>query len=170
MEIRPFTASDAAAVFEVHRRAFDGRTDESRIVQRVHDADEAVVSLVAVVDGRVVGHVLFSPTTVDGHGEHVELVGLGPVGVLPEHQNAGVGSSLIRRGLAICRAAGADAVVLLGDPGYYARFGFERASDYGLGNEFGADEAFVVRPLHDGALDGVDGVVTFRPAFREATE
>jgi putative acetyltransferase len=170
MEIRPFTASDAAAVFEVHRRAFGGRPDEARIVERVHDAAEAVISLVAVEDDRVVGHVLFSPTTVEDHGANVELVGLGPVGVLPAHQNAGVGSALIRRGLETCRAAGVDAVVVLGAPGYYARFGFERASEYGLGNEYGADEAFMVRPLHDGALDGVDGVVTFGPAFREAEE
>jgi putative acetyltransferase len=170
VEIRPFTASDADSVFEVHRRAFSGRTEESRIVQRVHDAGEAVVSLVAVVHGQVVGHVLFSPTALDGQGERLELVGLGPVGVRPENQNEGVGSSLIRRGREECREAGVDAVVVLGDPQYYARFGFERASEYGLGNEFGADEAFMVEPLREGALDDVAGVVTYHPAFRQAAE
>jgi putative acetyltransferase len=169
-EIRPFTAGDADAVSEVHRRAFDGRTEEARVVQRLHDADEAVVSLVAVEDDRVVGHVLFSPTSVDEQGETLELVGLAPVGVLPERQNEGIGSSLIRRGLARCREAGVDAVVVLGDPGYYSRFGFERASDYGLGNEYGADEAFMVNPLTDGTLDGVAGTVVYRPEFRESHE
>jgi putative acetyltransferase len=167
MEIRPFTASDADAVFEVHRRAFDGRTEEARIVQRLHDADGAVVSLVAVVNGQIVGHVLFSPTTVGDHGEDAELVGLAPVGVLPEHQYEGVGSLLIECGLEKCRDAGADAVVVLGDPGYYSRFGFERASEYGLGNEYGADEGFMVKPLREGALDDVDGVVRYRPEFRQ---
>jgi len=170
MEIRPFTASDADAVFEVHRRAFDGRTEESRIVQRLHDADKAVVSLVAVANDRIVGHVLFSPTTVDDHGENVELVGLAPVGVIPENRNEGVGSLLIQRGLEKCREAGADAVVVLGDPGYYSRFGFERASEYGLGNEYGVDEEFMVKPLHEGALDDVDGTVAYQPEFQRAED
>lgn len=168
MQIRSFTAGDADAVYEVHRRAFDGRTDESRIVQRLHDADKAVVSLVAVEDERIVGHVLFSPTRVENQGADVELVGLAPVGVLPENQNEGVGSSLIERGLEECRDAGVDAVVVLGDPEYYSRFGFERASDYGLGNEYGADEGFMVKPLHEGALDEVDGIITYQPEFRQA--
>jgi len=167
MEIRPFTASDADAVFEVHRRAFDGRTEESHIVQRLHDADRAVVSLVAVANDRIVGHVLFSPTTVDECGEPIELVGLAPVGVLPEDQNEGVGSLLIQHGLEACREAGVDAVVVLGDPGFYARFGFERASEYGLGNEYGADEGFMVKPLHDGTLDDVEGVVRYQPEFEQ---
>jgi putative acetyltransferase len=168
MEIRPFTASDAAAVFEVHRRAFDGRTEEARIVQQSHDADKAVVSLVAVVNDRVVAHVLFSPTTVDDHGEHLELVGLAPVGVLPEHQNEGIGSLLIRHGLETCREIGVDAVVVLGDPGYYSRFGFERASEYGLGNAYGADEGLMIKPLHERVLDDVIGTVAYRPEFRQA--
>jgi putative acetyltransferase len=167
MEIRPFAESDADAVFEVHRRAFGGRTEEARVVRQLHDAGEDVVSLVAVVDDRIVGHVLFSPTTVDDGGAHVELVGLAPVGVRPENQDAGVGSALIRHGLERCREAGVDAVVVLGAPGYYSRFGFERASEYGLGNEYGVDDEFMVDPLREGALDGVDGVVTYRPEFRQ---
>jgi putative acetyltransferase len=166
MQIRPFTAGDAETVSEVHRRAFDGRTDESRIVQRLHDADGAVVSLVAVEDDRIVGHVLCSPTSAANQGEDIELAGLAPIDVLPERQNQGVGSLLIRHGLAGCRDAGVDAVVVLGDPGYYSRFGFERASEYGLGNEYGADDGFMIKPLREGALDSVDGVVTYRPAFR----
>jgi putative acetyltransferase len=145
----------------------DGGTDESCIVQRLHDAGKAVVSLVAVEGDRVVGHVLFSPTHVEHQGEDVELAGLAPVGVLPENQNEGVGSSLIQRGLEECREAGVNAVVVLGDPGYYSRFGFERASEYGLGNEYGGDEEFMIVPLREGALDDVDGIVTSQPEFRQ---
>jgi len=168
MQIRPFTAGDADPVYEVHRRAFGGRTDESDIVHRLHDADKAVVSLVAVEDGRIVGHVLFSPTHAENQGEDVELVGLAPVGVLPEKQNEGVGSSLIQQGLSECREVGVDAVVVLGAPGYYSRFGFERASKYELGNEYGANDGFMIKPLHEGALDDVDGIVKYQPEFLQA--
>ena len=167
MQIRPFTDGDADAVSEAHRRAFEGRTNESHIVQRLHDADKAVVSLVAVENGRIVGHVLFSPTSVVTQGNNATLAGLAPVGVLPENQNEGVGSSLIQQGLAECRDAGVDAVVVLGDPEYYSRFGFERASEYGLGNEYGADEGFMIKPLREGALDDVNGVVTYQPEFQQ---
>ncbi len=92
---------------------------------------------------------------------------LAPVGVLPEYQNRGIGSRLIRAGLETCGEAGYDAVVLLGEPGYYSRFGFERASDYGLGNEYGVDEPFMVAPLKSGALDGASGTVRYQPEFRE---
>ncbi len=170
MQIRPFTAGDADSVSAVHRRAFGGRTDESRIVQRLHDADKAVVSLVAVENDRIVGHVLFSPTSVENRGENLKLAGLAPVGVLPENQNEGVGSLLIQYGLPECRDAGIDAVVVLGDPGYYSRFGFERASEYGLGNEYGADEGFMVKPLTEGALDDADGIVTYQPEFQQDEE
>jgi putative acetyltransferase len=87
VKIRHFTSSDADAVYEVHRRAFDGRTEESRIVQRLHDADKAVVSLVAVENGRAVGHILFSLATVIDREENSTIVGLAPVGVLPENQH-----------------------------------------------------------------------------------
>jgi len=169
-EIRPITSSDSDAVYEIHRRAFDGRTDESRIVQRLHSADKALISLVAVENGQIVGHILFSPTSVDDREETLEVVGLAPVSVLPEKQNEGVGSLLIQHGLAKCRDTGVDAVVVLGDPEYYSRFGFERASEYGLGNEYGADEEFMIRPLTDSALDDVEGVVSYQPEFQETEE
>lgn len=104
---------------------------------------------------------------MDDHGGTVDLVGLAPVGVRPENQNEGVGSLLIQHGLAKCRDAGVDAVVVLGDPAYYSQFGFEEASEYGLGNEYGADEGFMVKPLHEGALDGVDGTVAYQPEFQQ---
>jgi putative acetyltransferase len=90
---------------------------------------------------------------------------LAPVGVLPRYQGKGVGSRLIRAGLVACREAGYDAVALLGEPDYYTRFGFDRASDHGLGNEYGVDEYFMVLGLRSGALDGARGTVRYRPEF-----
>jgi putative acetyltransferase len=97
------------------------------------------------------------------------MVGLAPVGVLPEHQGRGIGTQLIREGLQACREVGYGATVVLGEPGYYSRFGFERASGKGLGNEYGADDHFMVVELSNRALDGVSGTVRYREEFREVS-
>ena len=164
---RPYRTEDAAAVREVHLRAFDGRGDEARLVELLHVAGAAPVSLVAAAepDGPVVGHVLFSPVRIDGRGsDPPTVVGMAPVGVLPGYQGRGIGSRLIREGLKACAKAGYGAVVL-GEPGYYSRFGFERASGRGLGNEYGADEHFMVAELGSGALDDAGGTVRYREEF-----
>jgi putative acetyltransferase len=167
VSIRPFGSADAEAVRQVHLRAFVGREDEAHLVESLHASDAAPVSLVAVVgsSGGVIGHVLFSPVKLDNGGSNIRVVGLAPVGVLPGYQGRGVGSHLIRAGLKACREAAYDAVVLLGEPGYYSRFGFERASAHGLGNEYGVDDYFMVMELRSGALAGSGGTVRYRPEF-----
>ena len=96
-----------------------------------------------------------------------KLAALAPVAVLPDYQNRGIGSRLIREGLAACERGGCGFVVLLGEPAFYRRFGFDRADRCGLGNEYGADEAFMVLELKGGALSGRNGVVRYGPEFRE---
>ncbi len=107
------------------------------MVEALHAADAAPVSLVAVdgSPGDAVGHVLFSPVKIDNGGSGIRVVGLAPVAVLPEYHRKGVGSRLIRAGLEACREAAYDAVVLLGEPSYYSKFGFRRARDNDLSNE-----------------------------------
>ena len=153
----------------MHLRAFGGREDEARLVELLHTAGAAPVSLVAEEPhGRVVGHALFSPVRLEGQGTDApEMVGLAPVAVLPEHQGRGIGSRLVREGLETSREAGYVAAVVLGEPGYYSRFGFEWASGKGLDNEYGADEHFMVAELRGGALDGLGGTVHYREEFRE---
>jgi putative acetyltransferase len=167
VNIRRFSSRDAEAVREVHLKAFAGREDEAHLVESLHAADAAPVSLVAVdsSSGGVLGHALFSPVTIDNNGSNICVVGLAPVGVLPEYQGQGVGSRLIRAGLEACREADYDAVVVLGEPGYYSRFGFERASARGLGNEYGVDDYFMVVQLRSGVLAGSGGTVRYRPEF-----
>ena len=169
VNIRPFGSADAEAVRQVHLNAFAGREGEAHLVESLHAADAAPVSLVAVdgSSGGVLGHVLFSPVEIDNGKSNIRVVGLAPVGVLPEYQGQGVGSRLIRAGLEACREAAYDAVVLLGEPGYYSRFGFERASAHGLGNEYGVDDYFMVVELRSGALAGSGGTVRYRPEFGE---
>jgi putative acetyltransferase len=172
VRIRRFGPGDAAAVRKVHLEAFAGREGEARLVEMLRAAGAAPVSLVAVEEasGGVVGHVLFSPVEIDGGGSGIRAVGLAPVGVLPEYQWKGAGARLVRAGLEACREAGYDAVVLLGEPGYYSRFGFERASDHGLGNEYAVDEHFVVLELKCGALDGMRATVRYQPEFGQEVD
>ena len=167
VNIRPFSSGDAEAIREVHLKAFAGREDEAHLVESLHAADAASVSLVAVDSstGGVLGHVLFSPVKIDNGGSSICVVGLAPVGVLPEYQGQGVGSRLIRGGLEACREAAYDAVVVLGEPRYYSRFGFERASAHGLGNEYDVDDYFMVVELRSGALAGLGGTVRYRLKF-----
>lgn len=161
--VRPERPDDAAAIFAVHRAAFP-TADEVRLVDALRAAGHASVSLVAEVDQRIVGHIVFSPISVVGNPATKMGVGLAPVAVIPSHQRCGIGSALIREGLAICRQSEYGFVVVLGHPEYYPRFGFRRASDLGLGNEYGADEAFMVLELSPGSLPK-GGLVKYGPEF-----
>ena len=120
-----------------------------------------VVSVVAADGKAIVGHVAFSPVTVGP----AQGLGLAPMAVLPAHRNKGVGALLVREGLASCAEQGCGFVVVLGEPEYYGRFGFERASARGLDNEYGVDEAFMVLELRAGALPGAGGVARYAPEF-----
>ena len=165
-EIRSVTQDEIELVCEVHREAFDGREEEPRLVQLLHAAGKTPISLAAHFEGTIVGHVLFSPMILDPPKPCLGIVGLAPVGVLPEHQGRGIGSRLIREGLLACGEAGYRAAVVLGEPDYYGRFGFERASERGIGNEYGVDEPFMVVELKKGTLDEASVTVKYQPEFR----
>lgn len=160
--IRPETAADTEAVRNVNRSAFP-TVLESNLVDALRSAGEATISLVADVDGFVVGHIMFSPVTIDAHPIHG--LGLAPVAVLPDVQNSGIGSDLIREGLDRARGLKTGFVVVLGEPAYYGRFGFVKASGFGLDNEYGVDDPFMVMTLQDGALRGITGLVKYCKAF-----
>ena len=161
MLIRFETPPDVDAIRHVEERAF-ARGDEAALVDALRAGGKATVSLVAEEEGHVVGHVLFSPVTIGA----ATGVGLAPVAVLPEHQGRGIGAALVRRGLAECRAAGHDFAVVLGEPAYYARFGFETAARHGVRCEFDApDDAFMLVALRPGALAGLAGLARYAPEF-----
>jgi putative acetyltransferase len=125
--IRPEKPTDVDAIEQVTIAAFDGKSysdqTEYSIINRLRVAGAISISLVAEVDGNVVGHIAFSVVTING--EDKGWYGLGPISVLPELQKQGIGSKLIREGLSVIREKGAKGCVLEGDPRYYQRFGFK---------------------------------------------
>jgi putative acetyltransferase len=159
--IRAATPADLPAILAVHRAAF-GRDDEAVLVQRLHDAGRAAVSLVAEHEGVIVGHVLFSPVTIE-QGDDGKALGLAPVAVVPGHQHEGVGHALIEEGIGACFVADTRAIVVLGAPNYYARFGFSRASTHGL--TYGDSTAFMVLALTVDGLGEYRGRVDYAPEF-----
>ena len=167
IEIRSEIPEDCAAIRRVHEAAFGGSI-EATLVEMLRNTGKALIALVAVTDQQLVGHILFSPVTVADCPEAFRAVGLAPVGVLPAFQNMGIGSRLVRQGLLDCKRDGYDAVVVLGNPHYYSRFGFLRASDHQLDNEYHAHEAFMVIELNQAALQEARGLVKYPPEFRAA--
>lgn len=167
MTIRPETPGDHEAVRTLVADAF-GRPDEADLVDRLRGTPRylALVSIDgAAGGGAVIGYVAFSPVTLDPPAA-VDVRGLGPMAIAPGRQRRGIGAALVHFGLLACRRDGAEAVVVLGHPEYYPRFGFAPAPPRGLTCVYDAPpEAFMALALRPGALDGVRGVVRYHPAF-----
>ena len=163
--VREELLADAPAVREVNERAF-GTPLEAGIVDALRGS-EGSISLVATSGDLVVGHILFTPVTVDSSAD-VRVAGLAPMAVLPDYQRAGIGSRLVKAGLDACRRRGYAAVVVLGHPEYYPRFGFTRADAHGLSCEFPVPpEAFMVLGFDPEILARLSGTVRYRPEFAE---
>ena len=167
IEIRRERASDAAAVRLVNTEAF-GRPDEARLVERLRARAPLYLGLVATTGADVVGHIVFSPVTLHCYQAPYTITALAPMAVRPAWQRRGIGTALVREGLAACRAAGRDVVVVVGHQEFYPRFGFVRARPLGLMSEPAfPDEAFMVAELTPDALRGRRGVVLYSADYGE---
>jgi putative acetyltransferase len=165
LKIRAEMAEDYPAVHQLNEQAFDG-PGEANLVEALRQSGEPYISLVAEEGDRIVGHIFFSPVLIESEAGAFKAIGLAPMAVLPEFQNQGIGSQLVRRGLEECRNIGHEVVVVLGHPEYYPRFGFIPASRKGLSCEYPVpDEVFMVLELREGALSGREGLVKYRPEF-----
>lgn len=163
VQIRLELPDDEATVRETNEQAF-GTSTEAALVDRLRGSPDSI-SLVAAIADRVVGHILFTPITIEP-AARVRVAGLAPMAVRPENQRSGVGSQLVRAGLDLCRQRGYAAVVVVGHPEFYPRFGFVQARTRGLTCEFPVrDEVFMALELNTGALAGVSGLVRYRPEF-----
>jgi putative acetyltransferase len=147
--IRAEKPGDVSAIREVNDQAFR-QPLEGRLVDVLRENNAVLLSLVAVTDDRVVGHILFSPVTVVSGAEQREVAGLGPMAVHPEFQRKEIGTKLVSAGVTRLRESGIPFIVVLGHPEYYPRFGFERASRYGVSCQWDVpDEAFMLLPLSE---------------------
>ncbi len=165
VQLRSETPADRDAIRHVHDRAF-GQPGEGKLVDALRNGGYARLSLVAELDQRIVGHVLFSDLPIVTASDTVAALSLAPLAVLPEYQGRGVGTALVRRGLEDCRAQGHRIVVVLGYPHYYGRFGFTGALAAALDSPY-AGPHFQAVELVPGALAGVIGQVRYPPPFSE---
>lgn len=161
--IRDETAADRDAVRHVNEQAF-GRADEADLVDALRAGGYVQVSLVAQLDGRIVGHILFSDLSIESETGSIDALALAPMAILPAYQRQGIGSELVREGLATSLRRGHRAVVVLGHPDFYPRFGFSAEIARPLSAPF-SGEAWMALELVPGALHNVSGRVIYAPPF-----
>ena len=167
MIIRSEAASDIQAIAEVTIAAFKNlevsNQTEQFIIETLRAAEMLTISLVAEIDGRVVGHIAFSPVTISDGSRN--WYGIGPLSVLPEYQRQGIGTALMQHGLSLLREMGGQGCCLVGDPGYYKRFGFKNIPELILDGV--PQEVFLALPLHNIIPQGL---VVFHEAFMSVGE
>lgn len=164
LQIRPAIKSDQEAVLQVHRDAF-GEEDEAELVDHLlHDLSaHPLISMVALKNELVIGHILLTKTSIEGSDEAVSSMILAPLAVIPEKQKMGVGSGLIEHALKQARSQGVDLVFALGHPTYYPRSGFAPAGRHGLNAPYPIPpknaDAWMVIELTPGLIGSVKGTV-----------
>src|SRR6185295_12090351 len=162
IEIREEVPDDVTAIRDVNKRAF-GQDQEGNIVDALRSNGAALLSLVATLDDRVVGHIMYSPISVGG-----EIMGaaLGPMAVLPEHQRQGIGSKLVEAGSRKIKRQGWPFIIVLGHSKYYPRFGFVPAGNHGIRCEWEVPEdVFMLLVLDQEKMHGVSGLAKYRHEF-----
>lgn len=165
LEIRPEAQADIPHIHRLLVSAFRNHA-EADLVDGLRAAGAAALSLVAVENEQLVGHVLFSPVSSEFDLFGKQLLGLAPLAVASEKQNQGVGSKLVRSGLELALTSGWDAVFVLGSPAYYARFGFSRVDDWNLTCTYPVQpQEFMAVTLKPHGLDGCGGLVSYHPLF-----
>jgi putative acetyltransferase len=165
--IRKEEPKDRDAVHQLNLIAFENGP-EAALVDQLRASCKEYLSFIAVENGSVIGHILFTPATV----EDCSAVGMGlaPMSVLPSQQRKGVGSRLVQYGLEFLRNAGCPFVIVLGHPGYYPRFGFELASKYQLRSQWEGvpDDAFMIVVFDNGVVPKTGGIARYRDEFNDA--
>jgi putative acetyltransferase len=167
LSIRDERPGDVPSVHEINARAFPTEY-EANLVDALREEASPVISLVAVDDETVVGHIMFTPVALGGNSS-LRIMGLAPMAVVPHRQHRGIGSQLVKNGLQQCEVINFEAAVVLGHPDYYSRFGFVPASTRGIDCEYDVpDESFMILELKEESLAGIEGTISYHDAFRRA--
>jgi putative acetyltransferase len=164
MNIRPEAPDERAAVLALTRQAFGG-AEEAGIIARLDAGAAVLASLVAIVDGQLRGHILFSPLAVEVEDRAVAAAALAPMCVAPAWQRRGIGAALVEAGIAAMRARGEQAIIVVGHETFYPRFGFSHDVVAGLACAFRDLPAFMGLELVPGVLGGRPGTCAWHPAF-----
>ena len=169
VEVRVEQPGDIEAVREVNEKAF-GEPQEAEIVDALRTTCKDLLSLVALHNKQVIGHIFFSPVTLVGPSHEITGMGLAPMAVLPRFQGNGIGSLLVRQGLRQLRDQGCPFVIVLGHPEYYPRFGFIPASRRKITCQWPGvpDESFMVLSLDDSAIPASGGEARYMDEFDQA--
>ena len=173
LTIRKEIPDDYAGVINLTEKAFEtleiSDHNEGKLVEKLRKSPNFIdkLSLVAELNGQVIGHILFTPIRIENGQEKFESLILAPVSVLPEFQKIGIGSQLIRTGHQKAFELGFHSVILIGHPEYYPRFGYKPASKWGIKSPIPlpSDDVFMAIELNNGALTNVSGTVVFPPEF-----
>ena len=165
MNIREEQPSDIEKTWEVNSEAFETEA-EANLVNALRSSGCTYISLVAETETNIVGHILFTPVELSGDYNKIKIMGLAPMAVFSQYQNKGIGSKLVEAGLELCKSRGYDAVVVLGHPNYYPKFGFEPSVKYNIKSEYDVpDDVFMVLELVPGSLKTHAGVIKYHEAF-----
>jgi putative acetyltransferase len=160
--IRHETPGDIDIISQLVEAAFQS-SHEAELVSLIRSRKQSLLSLVASLEGEIVGHVMLSPIEIDTTPTG-DFAGLAPLSVVPRHQGKGIGGLLMRSAIDESKKLGFKALFLLGSPDYYPRFGFSPSH---IGNEYGATDAFMHLELEQGSLRSIQGIAKYVSAFQE---
>ena len=161
LTLREERPGDIAAIRDLNRLAF-GQDQEGDIVDALRSNGAVLLSLVATLEDRVVGHILYSPIIVN----EVTGAALAPMAVHPEYQRRGIGSRLVETGNRKIQEAGYPFILVVGHADYYPRFGFKPASTRGITCEWDVpDDVFLLLVLDEARMQGISGLARYRPEF-----
>jgi putative acetyltransferase len=159
--IREECSADLKPIRNVNKRAF-GQDLEGNIVDALRSNGAVLLSLVATIEGQVVGHIIYSPASVS----QIDGAALGPMAVLPEHQRQGIGSKLVETGNRKLQEAGYPFIIVVGHANYYPRFGFKPAATHGIKCEWDVpDDMFMLLVLDQARMQGISGLAKYRHEF-----
>jgi len=163
--IRKEKPKDIKAIQLLNNKAFE-MPEEGKIVDVLREKCDNIQSLVAVIDGEIVGHIFFSPAEINIGDKIIYGMGLAPMAVLPEFQNQGIGSELVKAGLNLMKSKECPYVIVLGHPKFYPRFGFEKASKYSIKSQWDVpDESFMILIMDKETMNNVSGTARYLPEF-----